>query len=90
MLEAEAKHLRLRSRSRAGPWGRGQGRGRGQLYEAEAETEAKDYNKYVKVLESKQRIMFYNKLYSHYCHSVHQVAQSQTKSQFRIVTQKLD
>jgi len=48
--EAEAKHLRPRSRSRPRPWGRG------QLYEAE--TEAKDYNKYVKVLERKQRIIF--------------------------------
>jgi len=48
MLEAEAKHLR--SRSRPGPWGRG------QLYEAE--TEAKDYNKYVKILGRKQRIIF--------------------------------
>ena len=52
--EAEAKHLRPRSRSRPGP----SGRGRGQLYEAEAETEATDYNKYVKILGRKQRIIF--------------------------------
>ena len=47
-------------------------------------------HKYVKVLERKHRIIFNNKLYNRYYDSVHQIAQSQTKSKFRTVTQKLD